>query len=280
MRRLERFEFNLGSHKGRPSTSTYWRPQVPGVQYLKMSITLWLGIIAGLLVSVGSALAGHLAAKTRWHKWVFWGTGFTAVVLIGFQSYLNENAQGELARKIDRINDNTQVALHTNLDILPPYPVTADPYFPFLSGHSPNVAMMFVNSGSQPANDTMLSLGLNVVPYPLSEDAEREVWKESSLHGSVTAGGTLLPHSPGHYNSVAAAPLTATEAKQLTSGELQLCTTARVIWTDKTGGYCRYSFQCFHREPGIYHAQAFFNWHVQGIEYNREEPCTIQGLGH
>ncbi len=106
-----------------------------------MSVTLSLGIIVALLVAIGSALAGHLAARTRWHKSVFWGTGLIAVALIGLQSYLNESAQGELERKIDRISDNTQVALHTNIDILPPYPVTADPYFPFLSGHSPNVAI-------------------------------------------------------------------------------------------------------------------------------------------
>lgn len=247
---------------------------------MRMSTALWLGIVIALLVSVSSGLAGHLAAKTRWHKWVFWGTGLIVVALISLQSYLNERTQGDLAKKIDRINQNTQVALHTSLDILPPYPITGDPYFPFRSGQSPNVAIMYVNSGSQPANDTLLSLGINVVPYPLSEDATREVWKRSSLHGSATTGGTLPPHSPGHYNSVAAPRLTATEADQLTSGKLQLCATARVLWTDRTGGYCRYSFQCFYREPGLYQGQAFFNWHVQGIEYNREEPCAIHGLGH
>jgi|HubBroStandDraft_5_1064220.scaffolds.fasta_scaffold648967_2 hypothetical protein len=85
-----------------------------------MSLTLFLGIIAGTLVAIGSALAGQLAARERWQKWLFWGTGLIAVLLIGFQSYLNEKAQGDLAAKIDAINENTQVALHTNLDILPP----------------------------------------------------------------------------------------------------------------------------------------------------------------
>jgi hypothetical protein len=90
------------------------------LQYFQMSLTLFLGIIAGTLVAIGSALAGQLAARERWQKWLFWGTGLIAVLLIGFQSYLNEKAQGDLAAKIDAINENTQVALHTNLDILPP----------------------------------------------------------------------------------------------------------------------------------------------------------------
>jgi hypothetical protein len=139
---------------------------------------------------------------------------------------------------------------------------------------------MYVNSGSQPANDTFFSLGLNVVPYPLSEDAEKEIWKNSPLHGRAAAGGTILPHSQGHYNSVTAPALSNAEAKELISGGLQLCETSRVVWTDKTGGYCHYSFQCFHREPGSSKTEAFFNWHTQGLEYNREEKCKVQGLDH
>ena len=236
-----------------------------------------LGLIAGIFTAIGSGLAGHLAAKETWHKWIFWGTGLIVVVLIACQSYLNEQAQTDLTKKIDKINENTQIALHTNVDILSPFAVTGDPYFPFRPSKSPNVGIMYVNSGSQPANDTFFSFGLNVVPYPLSDDAERNVWKNSPLHGRAASGGTLLAHSPGHYNTVATDPLTKEQAKDLTSGTLQLCATSRVVWTDKTGAYCRYSFQCFHREPGG-KEQAFFNWHTQGLDYNREEACKIEGL--
>ena len=139
------------------------------------------------------------------------------------------------------------------------------------------MAIQYVNSGPQTANDTMFGLGLDIVPNPLSEDGEREVWKRSSIHGQVASGGALLLHSPGKYNSIATPPITSSQAKGLMSGSLQLCATARVIWTDKTGGYCRYSFQCLRREPdGL--KQLFFNWHVLGLDYNREEKCKIEAL--
>ena len=244
-----------------------------------MTLTLTLSIVIGALTAFGAALAGYLAAQRKWHKWAFWGTGVIAVGLISWQTHLNETAQRDLTTKIDDIRTNTQVALLTNLELLPPFAVTADPYFPFRAGQRPEVGVMYVNSGPQAASNTLLSIGLSVVRNPLSEQSERDVWNKSSLHGNATAGGVLPPHSRGRYNTVLADELSASEAKDLMAGGLQLCATARVVWTDKTGGYCRYAFQCFRREAGG-EEQAFFNWHTQGLDYNREEACKIEGLHH
>jgi hypothetical protein len=164
--------------------------------------------------------------------------------------------------------------LHTHIDVLTPSPVTGDPYFPFHAGQKPSVAIQYMNVGDHAADETYFGLGISVCRNPLSFEEEPQVWKSSTLHKAVAAGGVLMPHGPSHYNTITAADtLTSDQVIGLNNGFLALCATARIIWRDTTGSYCRYSFQSFHREPIEQATQAFFNWHVQGSAYNKEETC-------
>ena len=43
-------------------------------------------VAIGILTVGGAGLAGHLAAKEWWHKWVFWGTAIIIVLLTYFQA--------------------------------------------------------------------------------------------------------------------------------------------------------------------------------------------------
>ena len=83
------------------------------------------------------------------------------------------------------------------LTLSPPYPITDDPYFPFRTGKSPAVAIMFANFWISSSRRHTGWPWVGCRPYPLSDDAEREVWKNSSLHGRVASGGVLLPYSQG-----------------------------------------------------------------------------------
>lgn len=51
-----------------------------------MNATIFYAVAIGVLTAVGAGLAGHLAAKEWWHKWLFWGSGVLIVVLIYFQA--------------------------------------------------------------------------------------------------------------------------------------------------------------------------------------------------
>lgn len=164
---------------------------------------------------------------------------------------------------------------HTDVDILTPAVVTGDPYFPFLVAQRSNVAVQYINAGAHAANETFLGAGIDVCRNPLSRDEEAIIWQQSSLNRAMSEGGILTPNSRPRYNTFAlSTPLTPDQVAGLNSGLLGLCVTARVVWRDNTGSYCRYSFQSFYREPlEQTNGQAFFNWHTQSTNYNREENC-------
>lgn len=82
-----------------------------------MNTTIFYAVAIGLLTVLGAGLAGHLAAKERWHKWFFWGTGLLIVVLIYFQarSYKEPPTADEVATAVqnklsETHNINTQSA--------------------------------------------------------------------------------------------------------------------------------------------------------------------------
>ena len=74
-----------------------------------MNWTIFYAVSIALLTVSSAGLAGHLAAKETWHKWVFWGTGFLIVCLIYFQtrSYKEPASAKEIVAAMRQDQDNT-----------------------------------------------------------------------------------------------------------------------------------------------------------------------------
>jgi hypothetical protein len=49
-------------------------------------MNVFYAISIGFLTLLGAGLAGHLAAKEWWHKWIFWGSATLILILIYFQA--------------------------------------------------------------------------------------------------------------------------------------------------------------------------------------------------
>ena len=73
-----------------------------------MNWNIGIGIAIACLVFITSALGGHLASTKSWHKWVFWGFGLAALILISLQAVLNERSQGALQSRLDKKLDKIQ----------------------------------------------------------------------------------------------------------------------------------------------------------------------------
>ncbi len=56
------------------------------MELLSVNMNIFYPVAIGLLTAIGSGLAGHLASTKWWHKWIFWGSGALALVLIYFQA--------------------------------------------------------------------------------------------------------------------------------------------------------------------------------------------------
>jgi hypothetical protein len=52
----------------------------------RMNWNIFYPVAICILTVAGAALAGHLAAKEWWHKWVFWGTAIVIILLTYFQA--------------------------------------------------------------------------------------------------------------------------------------------------------------------------------------------------
>jgi hypothetical protein len=166
-------------------------------------------------------------------KRIFVACGLAVICLAGIQTYRSLG----LSQKLTRIELNTAASLHAHINVEGPYGVTGDPYLPYKAGHVPQVGIIYQAMGEQPADDSYVSLGLDVVPLPLADDDEVAVWRHSALHGSARGSGTLNPHSPGASASVTTrSSLSDREVLGLNDGVLQLCVTVRALWKDQTGG--------------------------------------------
>jgi hypothetical protein len=52
----------------------------------RMNLNVFYPVSICVLTVAGAALAGHLAAKAWWHKWIFWGTAIVIILLTYFQA--------------------------------------------------------------------------------------------------------------------------------------------------------------------------------------------------
>lgn len=87
-----------------------------------------IAVILAILAAATSVLAGHLAATKRWHKWLFWGAGVLMVILIGIQTYRNENAQADLQKQLNTIQKNTETPPTFNVTVPPAAPAPIQPH--------------------------------------------------------------------------------------------------------------------------------------------------------
>lgn len=78
---------------------------------------LILTIAIASIVFVTSGLGGHLASTKPWHKWVFWGLGFLALMLIIVQATLNAH---EKPLTLNEAQDLFRKATNTNSLQVPP----------------------------------------------------------------------------------------------------------------------------------------------------------------
>ena len=51
-----------------------------------MTSVVFYAVTIAILTMLGAGLAGQLAAREWWHKWIFWGTGILIVILVYFQA--------------------------------------------------------------------------------------------------------------------------------------------------------------------------------------------------
>lgn len=86
-----------------------------------------IAVILALLAGLTSGLAGQLAATKRWQKWLFWGAGFLMVILIGVQTYRNEEAQADSKKQLDAIQKNTETPPTVNVTVPPAAPAPVQP---------------------------------------------------------------------------------------------------------------------------------------------------------
>jgi hypothetical protein len=245
-------------------------------------VAIFTSIHVGVFATAAAILGAILSLKeTQGRRRIiltitFVALGIAEVLVILTVDKAHDDEVNGLKGQLNSIQKQTELNHHTHLDILAPIAVTNDPYLPFELGKTPNVAVAFVNVGDDPATESFLTAGLDVLPHPLPDEAEREAWRSSVLHKNGTIGATVNAHSQGRYNTITTpAPLTKQQALGLNNGSLSLCVTARVLWKDTTGDYCNHSFRCLHREPSP-KGTMVFNWETQGWEHNKEKKCEYE----
>ena len=95
-----------------------------------VNTTTFYAVSIGFLTLLAAGLAGHLAAKEWWHKWIFWGSAALILVLIYFQarSYKEsptvEDISNGVIKKL-RDTHNVQTVLPTPGSGLPSVPSAA-----------------------------------------------------------------------------------------------------------------------------------------------------------
>jgi hypothetical protein len=242
-------------------------------------VAAFLSVHVGVFATAAAILGAVLSLKETHGTWrivlivTFLLLGIGELLVIFNVDKAHDNEVNVLKGQLNVIQKQTEFTHHTHLDILEPIAVTNDPYLPFKQGKTPNLAIAFVNVGDDPATDSALAGGVDVLPRPLSDEGEREAWSNSALHKNATIAATVNAHSQVRYNTIAAAePLTKQQALGLNNGSLSLCVTARVLWKDTTGVYCNHSFRCLHRQPSP-KGTMVFNWETQGLEHNNEKKC-------
>jgi len=240
-----------------------WFPNIP------------VGIFAAALAVLGAIVS---ILETKGLKRILWASCFLLLgageILVIVKAEASHAAEVEgLKEQLTKIQRQTELNLHTHLEFHAPLQVTGDPLLPFRAGNAPTVAIEYFNNGDQPAVESFMGAGLDVVAHPLSGETEQQTWQKSALHRYVSSSGTLGSHTRGRYITVSAQPLTPEQARGLKRGSLSLCATARATWKDDTGAYCQNSFECLYREPGGNNPPVF-NWHLQGWDYNKETRCT------
>lgn len=244
------------------------------------TVATFASIPVGVFATAAAILGAIVSLKETRGPWrivlavTFMLLGVGEVLTILKVDAAHDDEVNGLKGKLSAIQKQTETNHHTHLDILDPIAVTDRPYLPFRPGETPELNVEFVNVGDDQATESVLTAGLDVLPHPLSDEGERDAWRNSALHKYATVGGTVNAHSQGRYNTITtAAPLTEQQVLGLNSGSLSLCVTARVLWKDTTGDYCDYSFRCLHRQPGPVGTVPVFNWETQGLDYNKEKKC-------
>jgi len=78
-------------------------------------VSIWLGIVLGVIAALTGGLAGHLAAENKVHKWAFWSAALVSVLLLVLQGFMiqRDTQQAEQRGKdeqaqLSRIEKNTQ----------------------------------------------------------------------------------------------------------------------------------------------------------------------------
>jgi hypothetical protein len=263
----------------------------------RVNWNIGISIAIAVLVFITSALGGQLASTKVWHKWVFWGFGFAAWVLISIQAVINEHTQSSLQTQLDKIQHNTEQPQqppnvtfnphinmpvpnqHTRVSWATPWevqpgpgsPTHVDPLWlllPFRKGETPTLNVGFKNDGEFPVLSAKSKVIIVIAPFGGRYTIFRDNKKKLNAASSVP-GGVIDPHQHVvRYNTYRGTPLTDDDVAKLTTAHgSALCVLGIVSWKDSTGKYETDLAQCFTAETP--QPDAGFNWHI--LEENDAE---------
>ncbi|HEY1265323.1 MAG TPA: hypothetical protein VGF06_17465 [Terriglobales bacterium] len=250
---------------------------------LDVILAIFQGLLGAAAAWVGLKLTITPLKKSdgtsRKRYTTFFRIAIPVSVLLGVvQAYRSYQASEEVSRHLTTIEKATRTSRHTFAQIYNPMPVTNDPYLPFQTGETPNVAIQMFNAGDYPIKAGFFTQELILLPAQNLEDdkVQDDAFKQFEAHTPMVPIGAVAPHSQeGRYNTVTtSSALTADQVSQLNDNSLRLCALAKVAWEDETGQYCTTSFQCLQKDTGK--NLVAFDWRGVGHKYNTESVCTFK----